>query len=290
MPATSTDCREIDDALKDWQQGDVILGDSLPFVHIADLNAPLVAASIAEAAEGFEADSNLTTMSVPVQGLVIISQTCDLVRTCADRPFVQVAALEELDAVSLAHAASGAMPRMLLVPGVADRGLVANLDQLMTLEKSIVANVPREAVIRGLSTDEQIRRFAEGLSRKFCRFAFPEDFVAGVGPIRERVLQKVRRAASDDGKALAKIDQIRVAAIPSWESDEPDIQFIFIPKKGVALDEATTLTIEKLVGRFRNTGRYINPSYRIVSLAELSAEAYLSSEPLDLSYLSNERR
>jgi hypothetical protein len=42
-----------------------------------------------------DAEADLTESSV--RGFVVVTQTCDLVRSCADRPFVEVAPLVAVD-------------------------------------------------------------------------------------------------------------------------------------------------------------------------------------------------
>ncbi len=71
------------------------------------------------------------------------------------------------------------------MPGLADRNLVADLDLLMTVEKAVLVGVPAKTIIRGLRTDEEIRVFAESLSRRFARCAFPDDFVAAICSIQK---------------------------------------------------------------------------------------------------------
>ena len=75
MPATGGDQSTIDAALQSWQQGDVIVGDALSFVHIADLSRPLSGVAHHAAALGFEPNEPLATVGTAVAGLVVISQT-----------------------------------------------------------------------------------------------------------------------------------------------------------------------------------------------------------------------
>jgi hypothetical protein len=71
-----------------------VLGSDAPFVHLADLDAPTT--SHAEELAGESGAERLAVVSVEALGLVVLTQTCDLVRTCTDRPFVEVCPLVEM--------------------------------------------------------------------------------------------------------------------------------------------------------------------------------------------------
>ena len=80
----------VDDALSAWRQGDCVLGEHW-FVHRVDPSLDLTDGARAAA----EAGTELT--ETRVRGLVVVTQSCDIVRKCADRPFVDVSPLVELD-------------------------------------------------------------------------------------------------------------------------------------------------------------------------------------------------
>ena len=82
--------REIDAALKEWCQGDYVLG-KLWFIQRCDPGRPLTEGSKAAATEGID------LAEVPVPGFVVITQTCDIVRSCKERPFIEVSPLFEVD-------------------------------------------------------------------------------------------------------------------------------------------------------------------------------------------------
>lgn len=87
-------------------------------------------AAITEGAENVETE---------VRGFAVLTQTCDLVRPCADRPFVEVSPLVEVDDRVLREIERGRRPNYGFIPGVAPRRLVADLDRVMTVEKAVVA-------------------------------------------------------------------------------------------------------------------------------------------------------
>jgi hypothetical protein len=87
----SDEAKRVDAALKEWRQGDLALDESW-FVHVGDPAAPLSEAAAQAEAEGIQA---LTSETV---GLVVVTQTCDIVRSCAVRPYVEVAPLMRVSA------------------------------------------------------------------------------------------------------------------------------------------------------------------------------------------------
>jgi hypothetical protein len=89
------DAAQVDAATNEWRQGDVVLGAVVEFLHMADLCCPLSPAAIAmvegistEGEDVPEGPQPLTDAAV--EGFVVLTQTCDLVRRCSERPFVEI--------------------------------------------------------------------------------------------------------------------------------------------------------------------------------------------------------
>ena len=124
------------------------------------------------------------------------------------------------------------------------------------------------------------------LSRRSSRFAFPDDFIAAVRPIQERLRDKHRRA-SLEGRVYREVREIAVAATPAWESHDPSIVFLFIRNDDVSTSAEFDSVIESLMARFVATGSFKDPEYRIVSLSKMTADIYVASDPLDLDNLTH---
>ncbi len=124
--------QEIDAALKQWCQGDYVLGEYW-FVQRYDLKRPLTKDSEEAATE------EIDLAEVPIPGFVVITQTCDIVRSCKERPFIEVSPLFEVDQQRLLEIQKARRPQYAYIPGVAERNLVADLDRVMTVEKAVVA-------------------------------------------------------------------------------------------------------------------------------------------------------
>ena len=143
MPIDAAAVSEVDIECSTWQQGDAFVGKGLTFVHVADLAKPLTDNASLEAAAGFEIGQSLAAIGTPIPGLVIISQTCDLIRSAADRSYVQVAALRKVEKSVLKEVQRGFRPRLSFIPGLEANALVADLNAIMTVEKSVLQELPR---------------------------------------------------------------------------------------------------------------------------------------------------
>ncbi len=202
----------IDDALQSWRQGDCVLGDQ-GFLFRLDLRAPLTEAAAVAAAVGADA------AEARVHGFAVVTQTCDIVRACESRPFVQVCPLVEVDADRLAEIRRGRRPNYAFLPGTEPQGLVADLDRVMTVEKAVVADWER---VVGAPRYEDVRRLRQALTRNRSRVAFPDDFVRLASQLSRRMSKK-HDAQSEEGRALRALREIRVRAAPSWRASDVKI-------------------------------------------------------------------
>lgn len=269
--------KRIDDALAQWRQGDVAL-DANWFVHVAD-------GSVALTDQGAEAGEATNMIQGTTEGSVVLTQTCDIVRPCLMRPFIDVAPLVEVDEGVAHEVERGHRPNYAIVSALRDQRLVADLDRVMTVEKSIVATWTRTP---GYVTDEQARKFALALGRKRVRFAFPDDFNALVKKLQGRIEEKHDKL-SDEGRGLRALREIRVTGSPSW--DDPngvEVFFWFVRNEADATFEGKTwdgllVSWKKLVTA---KDRFAKVEGVVLTLRDMTAEDYVNSDPLDLDYLS----
>jgi hypothetical protein len=267
-----------DKALSQWRQGDCVVGPN-SFVHRFRPESPVTPASREVA------PTELDVVETDVRGLVVVTQTCDLVRQCADRAYVEVAPLVEVTEDDYTNIERGRRPAYAAVPSLRLQRLVADLDRIMTVEKPVVAAWSR---VEGCSTDDERRRFARSLARKRDRFPFPDDFNAMARPLQSRVLDKHGRN-SPEGRALHALLEIRVEASPDWEAAEVEIMFWFIRNaadttfEGLSWDSflAQWLALVEKEGRFREV------EGQVATLEEMTAQDYVTSDPLDLDFLSS---
>jgi hypothetical protein len=152
-------CDAVNAVLTSWRQGDCVVGEQW-FVHRLALDAPLTEGSFAAAKEGID------LAECEVHGLVVLSQTCDIVRSCAERPYLEITPLVNVDEPELRAIERGRRPRYAFIPGLRDKELVADLDRVMTVEKAVVASWMR---VPGCMTDQEARDLARALARKRTR-------------------------------------------------------------------------------------------------------------------------
>jgi hypothetical protein len=267
----------VDAALQAWRQGDCVLGEHW-FIHRFDPAFPLTEASAVVRDQGVDLAESA------VRGLVVLTQTCDIVRASRERPFIEVAPLVEVSAQVAHEIERGRRPVYAIIPALRTHRLVADLDRAMTVEKAVVAQWIR---IAGCRTDTEARRFALALVRKRARVAFPDDFTAWVARLQARVLERHDKQ-SEEGRALRALREIRVRAAPSWESTTVEVTFWFI-REEEAMDfegRRWDTLLDSWLQLIPAAGRFRHVHGTVLALEDLTAKEYVESDPLDLDHLS----
>jgi len=272
----SDEAKRIDASLREWRQGDLALEESW-FVHVGDGAAPLSAAA-AEAGNGVQA------LTSEVLGLVVVTQTCDIVRSCVTRPYVEVSPLVRVSEDDLHQVKRGRRPAHATLPTLEKDLLVADLDRVMTVEKSIVASWERTP---GFTRDTDGRAFAQALARKRVRFAFPDDFTSLAKKLQARLGDKHDKN-TDEGRGLRALREIRVCASPSWDAASTEVFFWFIRHDADATFEGKSWAdlLKDWLKLVHATSRFTSVDGQIATLQEMTAEEYVDSDPLDLDHLS----
>jgi hypothetical protein len=275
---SEADENDVNRVLQDWRQGDCTL-DKHWFVHRLNPALAITKAGLGAAKEGAE------LAELEVAGLVVVSQTCDIVRDCRDRPYLEVCPLVGVSDDALHEIERGRRPAYAFVPRLAEQHLAADLDRVMTVEKPAVLNWVRTA---GWSSDVEARTFAQALVRKRARFAFPDDFTLWARKLQNRLIDKHDKN-TQEGRALRALREIRVQATPSWDSNAVELMFFFIRSQedinfeGKEWQELLDAWL-KLVPA---AGRFTSVYGQVSSLDELTAADYIHSDQLDLDHLSS---
>ena len=287
MSLTEEDEQAIDQALQVWRQGDVSLAASLEFLHFADLSRPHSPASVqvadALANDGEAVEAGATPVVDEVRGVVMLSQTCDVVRSCRVRPFVEIAPLIEVPEPWVEEIRRLKRPAFAYLSITAGERLVADLDRTMTVEKAVVAGWTRAP---GWETDDELRDFARALARKRSRFAFPDDFVAAARNLQAHLSVRHNRQ-TDEGAHLRALREIRVRAAPSWDDREVQLSWWFIKDTDPVGGQVDWLTfLERWLALFDQTGRFrLDPPIACL-LEDMTAREYVESDQVDLDRLS----
>lgn len=275
---TVPDSLSMDDRIRDWRQGDCALG---PWWFAFRVNPALPLTEAARQA----ADDGVDLAESEVEGFAVLTQTCDIVRSAADRPFLEVAPLVRVEAGIRDEVRRAVRPRYAFIPGVASLSLVADLDRVMTVEKAVAADWRR---MPGCSTDEDARAFRDAVVRKHARAALPDDFNLFAFSLVSRLKTKHARQ-SPEGDALRALRQIRVRAAPEWDSDAVELTFWFLRHEsqphfeGIAWDSF----LESWLNLVPPGGRFTSVDGLVTTLADMTGRDYVESDPLDLDHLSS---
>lgn len=315
-----TQVEAVDSAMKaEWAQGDVIR--AAQFVHLGDPGNPgtPTAQAAADAGMPLEPQGLLTR----VQGLVVVSQTCDIVaKAMSEAPFVQCAVLVELPEQVAKAARRGDRPRFVHVPQLGDPWF-ADLDQIVTIEKAMLCGTPHE---QGVGDAAEQQAFGNAVGRKFSRYAFPDDLHMTLSDLQARFKRRHESQASPEGALLRQVLQIRVEA--DWSAVAIDARLIFILPNGalyrparddepwppspalvtwfaqserkapdiaahmqkVALPEDVACLwgwlVEAWVKSCKPFGKVVSLTADVVCADEITLSEYWNTQPLDLDYLT----
>jgi hypothetical protein len=268
----------INNELQKWCQGDFVLGE-YRFVHRFNPQCPLTPDSI-NSEDGEEID-----LAKPeVKGLVVVTQTCDIVRSCCERPFLEVVPLVEIEVEKISEVKKGRRPQYAYIERVAKLNLVADLDRVMTVEKALILKWGRQ---QGCVNDEEKRLLRQAIARKRMRVAFPDDFVQFASKLQKRMQDKHSKQ-SDEGEALRALREIRVSATPSWNDNNPELLFYFIREEEQDNFNGTKWyeLKEQWSKLLPESGRFQSINSLVVSLEDMTAKEYIESDQLDLDHLS----
>lgn len=251
-------------SLSEWRQGDYVL-DGCPFVKVAPGEEDPAAA------EAVEDEACL--------GLVLVSQTCDIV---GDHPNIVLCPLVEVAERDAANIKAGRTPQFAFIEHAPKPNIVADLSRMMTADRALVAGWTRK---QGFSDEELQRKFAYALERKFGRFAFPDAFNASIGKFHTDVRKKHGKD-TDIGKALATLKEIRVRAAPNWDANPVDILFYFLfdPPIEPAQLQLMRAELTKLVEKIAWTGAYrweMESKFLLVAPEDITGRDYADSVALD---------
>ncbi len=266
----------IDASLEHWRQGDVALGP-VELVFVADASCALTPPS-----QALAGNEGLCSVTVEVGGVAVVTQTCDIVRSCTDRPLVHVAPLVEVTEEEADRVTKGYHPQYARIPALART--VADLDMITTVEKAVLASWQRTA---GCATGEERRAFTRAVARKHSRFAFPNAFNATVKGLHNRVRKKHERTSAEGVALREHLREIRVTAEPSWDAPRIRAFLTFIRNDTELAAQADWPTLlQEWLGLCQAVAPIEAIDGTVMTLEKMTAKEYVESDPLDLDYLS----
>lgn len=246
-----------------WGQGDV----SLDVVALPHVNA----------------DNDIVDLRV--SGVVVISQTCDIVNGVAREgspALIQVAGLVEQDPRFVEEVRKFRRPRYIYVPAVADRNLVGDLELAATYDRAILERWTRVPA----SADVEARaRCSFALGRHRSRHAFPDSWAPAFSKLRDWVKGRVGKT-SDEGVFIDAVEEFRVIGDDSDKPTSLEVLCIIAPSATPAQRNTWVKTmLPKMEGKFDKKW-CSSVTFRLATTRELSAEEYLTSKPLDFEAMS----
>ncbi len=266
----------LDSLLKVWRQGDCIPGPR-EFVFRTDPRRP-------QTPEGREAvleDPTNPYVAHPVEGFMVLTQTCDLVKPLEVSPFVEVSPLVTLPPDLFRETRLGARPRFVTVPPLHRTLQAADLDRTFTVEKVCLATWPR---LQGCRTDAERRRLSLLLGRKRQRAALPDTFAPWFKPLRNR-LGRLDQSTTEEGRTFQDLEEIRVQPFPSWDSASISVFLWFILKDGAPVADRSQV-LKDWLGKLSPRPPIVSVEGRMAHYVDLLASEYRDSDSLDLDHLS----
>ena len=221
---------------------------------------------------------------------VVITQTCDLVRPASTRPYLQLAPVIRLGGDELVMAQKHHTPHHVAVPQVGPDAF-ADLDEVLTVEKTHAAGLQVGGSLPGPNAE---REFATAVARHYGRPALPDELNEAMAKLKDLMVKRHGKL-SPEGSAVTDLLEIRVGAVPSWDSPHVRVVLYFIhpeePHVGIdgktLLDEAAWERWIASWGKlFEATGTLRECVALPITYGEMDALTYRSTDILDLEHLS----
>lgn len=267
---------DLNAAIRLWRQGDCVPGAN-EFVFRMDPGLP----TTPESREAVRADPETAYVVHPVEGFMVVTQTCDLVKPIEGAPFAEVSPLVTLPPALFREVQLGARPRFATVPPLHSACQAADLDRTLTIEKACLALWPRQS---GCRTDLERRRLSLHLGRKRQRAALPDGFAPWFKPLRNR-LARLARSASADANVFQDLEEIRVQPAPSWDAETVFV-FIWFLLKDEAPPADRSQVLKEWLTKLIPSPPIAGVDGRMIHYADLQASDYRDSDPLDLDHFS----
>lgn len=280
---------EVDRSVSEWRQGDVSCDESIEFLHLADLDRPHSPPALKLLHQAGESETQelgiQPILDKAIEGVAVLTQTCDLIRSCRDRSYVEVAPLVKVPQQFVEEVRLGKRSGFAYVPCMEQNSLVADLDRIMTVEKAVLGTWLR---IEGRMTEKEAHDFRNAIGRKRSRFPFPDKFVEAMADVRKHFGIKHSKQ-TPEGDHLRALREIRVYAKPYWDAPDVDIRFWFIKKEDPTPCMWDSF-MEQWISKFRSSPGLRVGGCEVRALSELTAQEYVESDSLELDTLTIKRR
>ncbi len=218
------------------------------------------------------------------KGMVVVSQTCDIIREVEKQGTVIVASLIEVSPEIYANVRRKSAPRYIVMPE-AGENIVADLTTMMTVEKPLVAQWSR---VVGFNDRERIN-FSRAVALFFSRPAFPDSLVCSLGKFRKEVLRKGPKSSTEFGKILNCVEEFRINEIADGQY-QLLVFLVEMPELDGKRnrDEIAQMVESSVRVALGDSGleALIDTPILVTTADDQTARDYLNSIPLDLNILS----
>lgn len=167
-------------------------------------------------------------------GVVIVSQTCDIV--LSGRPQLTVAKVIQVADGEVADLVRGKKARYYPLRGLGS-DFFAAFDEIAIVSKQAVTDCEVSCGI-DLADLHERSDFSRALSRHFGRFAFPDEFSYWIQPFEDVVLQKYVKSNSYEAQALREVREFRLEEANGWQSRPYAVTLHAILNGGTLWDES----------------------------------------------------
>jgi hypothetical protein len=138
-------------------------------------------------------------------GVAVVTQCCDLANE--DTGLAQVARVVTLEGKEYADARSGRTCRY------------APINDTHFADLTVIGTLTRESPDdRTTMTTATRQTFADCISRRYSRFAFPDDMVKVLNPLKQKIRETAAKAGSIGAVLQKRVATMRLECEPDWEA------------------------------------------------------------------------
>ena len=176
----------------------------------------------------------IRTAGVTYDYAMVMTQTCDLLRTGPDYEFITVCpVIKDSDKARISRVEAGHEPKAVPVPwheeavsrtAIQHEGWIALPSLAVSMERAVASNTDTA----GMPSEAQRRVLAEHLGRFYSRAAIPGEVVDMLVPLTT-LAKKREGKASAEGAVFRAVKQIRLQTSPDYDAPPPwEITVLFI--------------------------------------------------------------
>lgn len=209
--------------------------------------------------------------------LVVISQTCDIVKSQTVEPVVWAIRAFKTDNSAVLKQAGGNSKRQFLLDE--SRGLVVEMSDMTAIEKPVLIELTPSV---GAPDEATRRRFANWLADRFSRV--PQDTPV-VKAVIKPILDNLRNLQSQNDPDLWVLEHLQEVRFGRLQGMPPyNVLLLFMLKNSLSPDGE--LALARLIGHMRqwlaNQGQAELVAADTATPADITLENYLSTDKLDL--------